>query len=253
MIPKKIHYCWFGGNPLPELAIKCIESWKKYCPDYEIIEWNESNFDVNAFKYTKEAYENKKMAFVSDVARMYALVNVGGIYMDTDVELVKSIDDLLDHTAITGFETNNSLQTAFLASEKGNKSFKEFLDSYSDIPFVLPDGSYDILPNVDRLYAFCVQRGLVPDEKLMQNIDSITVFPKDFFSPKDIRTRKIFVTDNTYAIHHFDGSWLSEQDRYMKNLMDRGYPSKIARLKMIIKYEGFKSAVKKVFSFIKDN
>ena len=251
MIPKKIHYCWVGGNPLPELAIKCIESWKKYCPDYEIIEWNESNFDVNALKYTKEAYENKKMAFVSDVARMYALVNIGGIYMDTDVELVKSIDDLLEYTAITGFETNNSLQTAFLASEKGNKAFKEFLNSYNEIPFVFPDGSYNMLPNVDRLYAFCAQKGLVSDENLMQNIDSITVFPKDFFSPKDVRTRKVFATDNTYAIHHFDGSWLSEQDRYMKDLRDKGYPNKIARLIAIIKYEGFKSGVKKIFAFIK--
>ena len=111
MIPKKIHYCWFGGNPLPELAIKCIESWKKYCPDYEIIEWNESNFDVNALKYTKEAYENKKMAFVSDVARMYALVNIGGIYMDTDVELLKNLDELLNNIKTKRYTYNRLKRT----------------------------------------------------------------------------------------------------------------------------------------------
>lgn len=251
MIPKKIHYCWFGGNPLPELAKKCIESWKKYCPDYEIIEWNEANFDVNYCKYTKEAYENKKMAFVSDVARMHALVTLGGIYMDTDVELLKGLDELLEYNAITGFETNNSLQTAFLACEAGNKSFGEFLDGYKNIPFVLEDGGYDMLPNVDRLYRFCVERGLVSDEKLMQNVAGITVFPRDYFSPKDVRMRKLSLTENTYAIHHFDGSWLSEQDRYINQLRDKGYPNKIARFIAIIKCEGFKAGIKKIFTFLK--
>ena len=107
MIPKVIHYCWFGGNPLPELAQKCIASWKKYCPDYEIKEWNESNFDLNCCDYVREAYEAKKWAFVSDVARLYAMVHEGGIYMDTDVEVIAPLDSLLQYHAVSGFETEH--------------------------------------------------------------------------------------------------------------------------------------------------
>ena len=109
MIPKKIHYCWFGGNPLPPLAVKCIESWKKYLPDYEIKEWNESNFDLNYNDYVREAYEAKKWAFITDVVRLYAMVTEGGIYMDTDVEVLKPLDELLQYDAVSGFESSSRI------------------------------------------------------------------------------------------------------------------------------------------------
>lgn len=115
MIPKKIHYCWFGGNPLPPLAVKCIESWKKYCPDYEIKEWNESNFDLNCNEYVREAYEAKKWAFITDVVRLYAMVTEGGIYMDTDVEVLRPLDDLLVYEAVSGFETKTRIPTGLMA------------------------------------------------------------------------------------------------------------------------------------------
>ena len=125
MIPKKIHYCWFGGNPLPEMAHRCIESWKKYCPDYEIKEWNESNFDLNCCAYVREAYAAHKWAFVSDVARLQALVSEGGIYMDTDVEVIKPLDELLKYEAISGFESEDRVPTGMMACEKGHKMFAE--------------------------------------------------------------------------------------------------------------------------------
>ena len=140
MIPKVIHYCWFGGNPLPELAKKCIESWKKFCPDYQIIEWNESNFDLNINTYVKEAYTAEKWAFVSDVARLYALVNYGGIYMDTDVEVLKPLDDILNFKAVSGFETKERIPTGMMACEKGHPLFEEFLREYNEAHFIKNDG-----------------------------------------------------------------------------------------------------------------
>ena len=124
MIPKIIHYCWFGGNPLPPLALKCIESWKKYCPDYEIKIWDESNFDININKYATEAYEAKKWAFVSDVARLWVLYNYGGIYMDTDLEVIKPLDEFLYHKAFSGFEDEVNIPTGIIASEKNNNWIK---------------------------------------------------------------------------------------------------------------------------------
>ena len=127
MIPKTIHYCWFGGNPLPDLAVKCIDSWKKYCPDYEIKEWNEKNFNLDACPYVREAYEAKKWAFVSDYARLYAMVTEGGIYMDTDVEVLKPLDEYLDNLAFSGFQTEKEIPTGIMACEKGFPLFNSDL------------------------------------------------------------------------------------------------------------------------------
>ena len=147
-IPKKIHYCWFGGNPKPELALKCIKSWKKYCPDYEIIEWNESNFDVNANQYCRDAYKEKKWAFVTDYARLVILYEHGGVYFDTDVQVIRSIDALLEHPAFMGIErASDSCKVASglaLGSEKGNPLIKEIMDDYDTASFYRSDGSIDI-------------------------------------------------------------------------------------------------------------
>ena len=133
-IPKVIHYCWFGKGKMPVLADKCIKSWKKYCPDYEIIEWNEENFDINCCDYVREAYENRKFAFVTDYVRLYAMYTYGGIYMDTDVELLKPLDSFLQDAAFIGFENKESIATAIIGCNKENKFFKAFIQ-LSDCEF----------------------------------------------------------------------------------------------------------------------
>lgn len=212
MIPKTIHYCWFGGNPLPELAIKCIESWKKYCPDYKIIEWNESNFDINCCDYVREAYEAKKWAFVSDVARLYALVNYGGIYMDTDVEVIKVLDDLLEFKAVAGFEADDRIQTGVLACEQMHPFFAEFLQDYDTISFINDNGDYDATTNVFRITNHCIQNGLKLNGEL-QTINDVTFLQREYLCPLNNSTGELKITKNTYVIHWFTGSWLDEMER----------------------------------------
>ena len=161
MIPKTIHYCWFGGAPLPPLAKKCLKSWRKYCPDYKIKRWDESNFDINICRYVKEAYETKKYAFVTDFVRLWALVKFGGIYMDTDVEVLKSLDPILQYKAVSGFEKLNIIPTGLIACEKDFPLFKEFLRDYDDLPFLLADGKPDLTPNVIRMTKICLKYGLI--------------------------------------------------------------------------------------------
>ena len=144
MIPKVIHYCWFGGKPLPKLAQKCIASWKKFCPDYEIIRWDEANFDVNGCDYSREAYEAKNWAFVSDYARLKILVDNGGIYMDTDVEVVKPLDEFLSNEAFSGFESPAVIPTGIMACEKGFAPFAEMLKEYDTQHFLLMGGGAKI-------------------------------------------------------------------------------------------------------------
>lgn len=244
MIPKKIHYCWFGGNPLPELAQKCIASWKQYCPDYEIIEWNESNFDLNCCDYVREAYEAKKWAFVSDVARLYALVHHGGIYMDTDVEVLKPLDDILQYQAVSGFEGDDRIPTGLMAAEAGQPLFVELLRDYDGDHFVKPDGSYDTTTNVTRITNTCLKYGLVLNNTL-QTVGGFTLFPKDYFCPKDCTTRVLTVTENSYTIHHFDGSWQTPEQQWFANTrqkLSRVLPFKLssytAKLISILKFRG---------------
>ena len=150
-IPKVIHYCWFGKGEMPKIAKKCIKSWEKYCPDYEIICHNEDNFDLSQNRYMREAYEEIKWAFVSDFARLKIIYDNGGIYLDTDVELIKPIDDLLENKGFMGFDEKGIDATGLgNGAEKGNEIIGEFLKDYYDIPFVLPDGSYDLTPCPDR-------------------------------------------------------------------------------------------------------
>ena len=151
MIPKKIHYCWFGRGEKNKLYLSCIESWKKHFPDFEIIEWNEDNFDVNCNDYVREAYESKKYAFVTDYVRLYVLYNYGGIYMDTDVEVLKPLDPFLEHPAFSGFENNDSVPTGIMAARKKNKWIKDLLNEYNDLKFIKEDGSLDLTTNVVRI------------------------------------------------------------------------------------------------------
>lgn len=210
MIPKIIHYCWFGGKPLPEDAREYIETWKKFCPDYEIKEWNESNFDIDHYPFTREAYDAGKYAFVADVARLHALHEYGGIYLDTDVELLKSFDPFLRHQAFTGFEDATHLTTGIMASEKGGRWIKENLDYYRDRRFIKTDGTQDTLPNPEIITEHIRKKGLLFNNSYQEIKNVVSVYPKDYFCPKSHVSGKTDITPNTVAIHYFAGSWLSE-------------------------------------------
>ncbi|WP_455765225.1 glycosyltransferase family 32 protein [Gemmiger formicilis] len=211
-IPKIIHYCWFGGNPLPEDAKRYIESWKKFCPDYQIIEWNEETFDLNSVAYVKEAYEEKKWAFITDYVRLFALDKMGGVYMDTDVEVLKNLDAFLDDEGFSGFEREDAILTGIMAAEKDNPFINELLHEYDDIHFRRADGTLDLTTNVTRITNCALKHGLKLDNS-EQNFWHYTIYPKDYFCPKDYVTGQILLTENTYTIHHFSGSWHSPRQK----------------------------------------
>ena len=208
-IPKVIHYCWFGKGEMPKLAKKCIKSWKKYCPDYEIICWNEENFDLTQNRYMKEAYEAGKWAFVSDVARLIIIYENGGIYLDTDVELIKPIDDLLQSKGFMGFDEKGIVATGLgFGAEKGNEIVGEFLKDYDNIPFVLPDGSFDLTPCPDRNTETLKRLGMDTDNT-NQNFLGVDFLDCEYLCPMDYYTGKKTITENTYSIHHYSASWTS--------------------------------------------
>lgn len=207
MIPKKIHYCWFGKNPLPQSAKKCIASWKKYLPDYEIKEWNEDNFDVSMSPYTLDAYEAKKYAFVSDVARLFALVKEGGIYMDTDVEVVRSLDPLLCHHAFMGFEGVNYIASNIIGSEAAHPFFSYLFSSYESRRFIKENGNLDLSTNVVIITSILEKEYQLILSGEEQVINGIHFYPTDFFSPYDYITGRLHLTQNTFTIHWFDQSW----------------------------------------------
>ena len=209
-IPKVIHYCWFGNGKMPPITEKCIKSWKKYCPDYEIICWNEENFDINANRYMREAYEAKKWAFVSDFARLKVIYEHGGIYLDTDVELIKSPDDLLENSGFMGFDEKGIVATGLgFGAEKGNEIIGEFLSDYDDISFILPDGSYDMTPCPDRNTAALKRLGM-DTEKNDQTFMGVRFLRAEYLCPMDYYTGKKTITKNTYSIHHYCATWTSK-------------------------------------------
>lgn len=212
MIPKRIHYCWFGGSPLPDSAVKCVESWKRSCPGYEIVEWNEANFDVTCCDYVREAFESKKWAFVSDYARLKVMTEYGGIYMDTDVEVRKPLDCFLKERAFSGFETEDSVSTGIMACEKGFPLFLELLEEYEGRHFILPDGSLDLTTNVISITDACLKKGLKRDNSYQQ-LCGLALYPKDYFCPKNYLTGELECTERTYAIHHFSASWNNEKQK----------------------------------------
>lgn len=208
-IPKVIYYCWFGKGSMPSLAEKCIESWKKYCPQYKIVCINEDNFDITQNKYAKQAYEAGKWAFVSDYARLKVLYEQGGVYFDTDVELIKPIDKLIEENGYMGFDDNGVVSTGLgFACEKGNEVVGALLADYDDIPFILPDGSYDLTPCPDRNTKVLLNLGMDINNK-NQIFMGIRMLPEDFLCPMKYYTGKKKITKNTYSIHHFSASWIS--------------------------------------------
>lgn len=221
MIPKKIHYCWFGGNPLPKSAKKYIKSWKKYCPDYEIICWDESSFDVfSAPLYVRQAYEAKKWAFVTDYVRLYALFYHGGIYMDTDVEVIKSLDRFLIHQAFSGFESIEYIPTGIMASEKGHATIGKLMEYYDTHEFIV-NGKPDTTTNCAIITKEFSKNGLILNDQYQEVMD-VALYPHDYFCPKSWDGAALQVTDHTYTIHHFAGSWWSaDMQKRKKNELKR--------------------------------
>lgn len=208
-IPKVIYYCWFGREKLPALAEKCINSWKKHCPGYEIVCLNEDNFDISANRYASEAYAAQKWAFVSDYTRLKVLYEHGGIYLDTDVELIRPIDGLTKETGYMGFDDKGTVATGLgFACEKGNALIGEFLKDYDNIPFLLPDGGYDMTPCPDRNTKTLKRLGMdlsIRDQVFM----GIHMLPEEYLCPMKYYTGKKILTKNTYSIHHYCASWIS--------------------------------------------
>jgi hypothetical protein len=237
MIPKTIHYCWFGKGQLPDLAIKCITSWKKYLPDYEIKLWNEENFDVNAIPYVKEAYFSRKFAFVTDYVRLFALYTEGGVYMDTDVEILKNIDQFLNTPAFSGFETDDCIPTGIIGAEKNSLWAKEQLDYYCNISFIKSNGAYNLKTNVQIITENMSILGFIPNNKFQIINNYFYIYPKDFFCPKSHETGIVTITENTYCIHHFSGSWLkiSIFEKKMTKIFGDINGNRIIKLSRLIK------------------
>lgn len=212
MIPKIIHYCWFGRKEKPELAQRCIASWKKYCPDYELMEWNEDSFDINCNCYVREAYQAGKYAFVTDFVRLYALKTVGGIYMDTDMEVLSPLDMLLQHRAFSGFEDATNISTAIMGSEADHPWICCLLEDYKDRHFLNMDGSMDLTTNVETITRITKEMYALKQGNSLQEVgDNIVLYPQEYFCPKDYITGEIKKTRHTCCIHHFQASWQTEE------------------------------------------
>ena len=246
MITKKIHYCWFGGNPMPVLVLKCIESWKEFCPDYEIIKWDESNYDYTKHPYMYEAYKAKKWSFVSDYARLDIICEYGGIYLDTDVELIKKLDPLLDCEGFVGFSNDKELIATGLgfAFVKGQKMIMQMLAVYDDLLFLNPDGSYNLqcCPYYNSLPF--IKHGLKLDNTF-QIINDVYVYPNDYLCPISGVRGYLEITDNTYSIHHFTALWFDKKARLKSLLVKRS--ARILGEDLFIKIRGIKNAVLKKF------
>jgi hypothetical protein len=249
MIPKIIHYCWFGGKPLPESAKKCIASWRKFLPDYEIKEWNESNFDVNGIKYTREAYRLKKYAFVSDYARFWILYKYGGIYFDTDVEVIKNMDDIIAHgnfmgqevqnekilkhkgaptnieNSINGYKINHGLELVVapglgLGVAPGLELYKNILDWYKSHHFATWNGKFT--GTVVNIVSNVITK--LPKEHISGDIiyvGDIYIYPPEYFCPKNYYTGKIKITEHTRSIHHYTATWVRKKRTLPERLKKR--------------------------------
>ncbi|MGL5512171.1 MAG: glycosyltransferase family 32 protein [Sporomusa sp.] len=217
-IPKTIHYCWFGGAKLSPLVEQCIASWKLFLPDYEIKLWNEETFDISRNRFSREAYAAKRWAFVSDFVRASVLYEHGGIYMDTDVEVLKSLDRFLQHPVFLGFENNGLISTGIIGARKQHWLIGELLHHYENLSFYRDNGRENIKPNTFFLTALAKNHGFTTGNYYQILCNEVHVYPSDYFCPKNSRSNQIELTENSYTIHHFEGSWLPVNRRFKKNL-----------------------------------
>lgn len=197
MIPKIIHLCWLSGDPYPPLIEKCIQSWKSILPDYEIMLWDTKRFDINSNEWVKQAFNAKKYAFAADYIRFFALYNHGGIYLDADVEIYKSFNDLLEREYILGEDCGGAVEAAVMGAPSGALWIKECLDSYNNRSFIKANGDFDMTP-----VTLLVNK--------VAKIHKMKLMPYTFLSPKDFSIGKIDFTADTYCVHHYDGKWLND-------------------------------------------
>lgn len=223
MIPKKIHYFWFGNSIKPKFVLDCISSWKKYCPDYEIIEWNEKNYNINKNKYMKQAYEARRWGFVSDYARLDVIYEYGGIYFDTDVEVIRPLDELLDCGGFIGFERNTKTKEMYYVNTgqgfgayKGHPVIKKMLNVYDDLTFFY-EGKENLMTCPYYNTSALMKIGLCQNN-MYQELGDFKVYPADFFCPIDWQTKKFNKTDDTYSIHYFNASWLSKKEKRRRKI-----------------------------------
>ena len=247
MIPKKIHYCWFGGNEKPKLFEKCYKSWRKYCPGYEIIEWNESNFDLSACPlYVKQAYEAKKWAFVTDYVRLKVVYENGGIYLDTDVELKKKLDFLLDSKAFFGFESGKYIATGLgFGAEKGTEILLEIMQDYDNVPFIKEDGSFDLTPCPFRNTKVFLTHGLLQNNEKQLLDGNILILPTVCLCPIDYTTGEMCKSNETVAIHWFSASWKGNsgyntivEEKKAEKRAETAYKLRYLPNKLLIKFLG---------------
>lgn len=221
MIPKKIHYCWFGKKELPDKYKSCIESWKKFCPDYEIVEWNETNYDVSKNRYMYEAYQKNVWGFVPDYARLDIIYNHGGIYLDTDVELIKNIDNLLYQKGFSGFEDEKNVAFGLgFGAIKGLPILKSIMEYYDKISFINEKGELNLIPSPEYITFILSQYGLISNGEY-QKVADMTIYPAKVLSGKCMYTMRTVIKPWTYAIHHYDGSWATDRARRINTRMER--------------------------------
>ena len=209
MIPKIIHYCWFGRGEMPRIMKKCLKSWKKFCPDWEIVRWDEDSFDVDSTLWTKQAYEAKKYAFVSDFVRLKALYEMGGVYLDTDVELVQPLDQFLMHRAFSGFESATLIQTGVIGAEKGHPVIHRWMDYYEGRAY-LENGKPIMVPNVSHITEDLIAHGVQMDDR-RQTIDGMEIYPQTWFCPLSAVSIERKITADTHALHYFTSTWRSDK------------------------------------------
>lgn len=251
MIPKKIHYCWVGGNPLPEKDRKCIESWRRACPDWEIVRWDETNYDFHKKAYMGQAYDAGKWGFVPDYARLDIVSSEGGIYLDTDVELLRSPDQLLDYSGYMGWSQDGFANPGLgFGAEAGNATLKHLMAAYDRLSFFNEDGSLNLTASPHYATDSLAELGFSKRSEV-QIIDGFAVLPSDYLDPLNPDTGRLEKTENTLSAHLYFGSWLSERDRYQKelrrNFNKKGIPDSLAwplsRGVAYLKHEGLAKSI----------
>ena len=211
MIPKIIHYCWLSGDPIPEELQGWMNTWKKKLPDWEFILWDKSRFDINTVEWVRQAYEAKKYAFAADYIRHYAVYNYGGFYMDMDIEVVKNLDGLLSRRYVLGAETKTAIEAGVFGAEKSSPLIKSCLDWYSNKNFVNDDGSYCMITcPIVMFRSISVNHEIEISSEISADENKVTLLPRDFLTVKSSTTGVVKKTKNTYTVHHFAGSWVSE-------------------------------------------
>lgn len=213
MIPKIIHYCWFGPKPIPELELKCMKTWTEFLPDYKVMFWNEKTFDINnSCNYVKQAYECKHYPFVADYVRLHALVKYGGIYLDTDIQLLSSLDSFLHNEAFTGFENKTRVAAGIMGCVKDNLVFSKMLEHYNTTEFIDSKNLIDISTICNVMMNVIEKKGFIY-KNMDQELENIHIYERDIFYPKKLNENEFRTTERSVSIHHYVGSWLTSNEK----------------------------------------